>query len=147
MKAAIYVNKKPTDGLQDQVGHAFALIDQKGWEMARMIHQDELADENKLDQFMLAVQSGEFQALALPSLDVFPLQVLDALTALGVELAIYDPEAVERAKVGNEVLERQIARKGEKAARAEAAAKPPDYEKLANEPWKEALLNAFIKKE
>jgi hypothetical protein len=147
VKAAIYVNKKPTDGLQEQVGHAYALIDQKGWEMSRMIHQDELADENKLDQFLQAVKSGDFQALALPSLDVFPIQVLDALTGFGVELAVYDPAAVERAKHGNEVLERQAARKGEKAARAQAASAPPDYEKLANEPWKAALLSAFIKKE
>ena len=141
MKAAIYVTKKPQDGLQDQVGQAFALVDQRGWEMARMVHQDEFADEGKLDEFLLAVKGGEFQ---VPSLDVFPLPVQDALAALGVELAVYDPEAVERARKGNEVLARQKPR-GEAAKAGEA--RKPDFEKLANEPWKEKLLNAFIKKE
>ncbi len=144
MKAAIYITKKQQDGLQDQVAQAFALIDQRGWEMARMIHQDDMVDEGKLDEFLLAVKGGEFQAIAVPSLDVFPVPVQDALTAIGVELAVYDPEAVERARKANEVLARQKPR-GESAQQREA--KKPDFEKLANEPWKEKLLNAFLKKE
>ena len=70
MKAAIYVTKKATEGLQDQVGQAYALIDQRGWEMVRMVHQDELADDAKLESFYQAVQAGEFQMLAVPSTDV-----------------------------------------------------------------------------
>jgi len=147
MKAAIYVNRKPQDGLQEQVEQAFALIDERGWEMARMVHQDELADESKLNGFLLAVKGGEFQALGLPSLDVFPLQVLDALTALGVELAVYDPAAVARAKEANEVLERQQSRKAAKQAQHAEQNKPVDYEAMATEPWKAALLNAFLKKD
>lgn len=147
MKAAIYVTKKQNDGLQDQVGQAFALIDERGWEMARMIHQDDMVDEGKLDEFLLAVKGGEFQAIAVPSLDVFPVPVQDALAALGVELAVYDPEAVERARKGNEVLARQKPR-GEAGQPGQGReGKKPDFEKLANEPWKEKLLNAFIKKE
>lgn len=141
MKAAIYVTKKPQDGLQDQMGQAFALIDTRGWEMVRMIHQDELADEAKLDGFLQAVKSGEFKALAVPSLDVFPVPVLDALAALGVDLVVYDPEAAERARKANEVLARQEARNKPKQP------KPVDYEALATEPWKAKLLNAFLKKE
>lgn len=139
MKAAIYVTKKPQDGLQTQMEQAFALIDSRGWEMVRLIHQDELTDENKLDAFLQGVKGGEFKALAVPSLDVFPLQVLDALAELGVQLEVYDPEAVERSRKANEALARQSV-KGKQA-------KQPNYEAMANEPWKAALLNAFIKKE
>lgn len=145
MKAAIYVNKKPQDGLQTQVEQGFALIDARKWEMARMIHQDELADEGKLNEFLQAVKGGEFKALAVPSLDVFPVPVLDALAELGLELAVYDPEVVERARKAEEVLARQEARgKGPKGAKP---VKPVDYERLATEPWKAKLLEAFIKKE
>lgn len=140
MKAAIYVNRKPADGLQNQVEQGFALIDQRKWEMARLVHQDELADEAKLGEFLQACKGGEFAALALPSLDVFPVPVLDALTAMGIELAVYDPEAVERGRKANEVLAKQEARKGPKQP------KPVDYEALATEPWKAKLLEAFIKK-
>lgn len=143
MKAAIYVTKKQNEGLQDQVGQAFALVDQRGWEMARMVHQDDMTDEGKLGEFMQAVKGGEFQAIAVPSLDVFPVPVQDALAGLGVELAVYDPDAVERARKANEVLARQKPR-GEAA---QAPKKPADLEKLANEPWKEKLLNAFLKKD
>ena len=147
MKAAIYITKKQNEGLQDQVGQAFALIDQKGWEMAQMVHQDDLADEVKFGEFLAAVKGGEFQAIAVPSLDVFPVQVQDAFAGLGVELAVYDPDAVERARKGNEVLARQKPR-GEAAKPGEPKeAKPVNFEKLANEPWKEKLLNAFLKKE
>ncbi|MDB5099026.1 MAG: hypothetical protein JWM80_3447 [Cyanobacteria bacterium RYN_339] len=121
---------------------AFKLIDARKWEMTRLIHQDELADEHKLGAFLDAVKSGEFKGLAVPSLDVFPMPVLDALAELGVELGVYDPAAVERARVANEVLAKQESRKGAK--------QPPkvNYEKLAeNEPWKAALLNAFLKKD
>jgi hypothetical protein len=142
MKAAIYVTRKPQDGLQDQVEQAFKLIDARKWEMARMIHQDELADEKKLGEFMDAVKGGEFKAIAVPSLDVFPLPVLDALGGLGVQLEVYDPAAVERARQANEVLAKQESRKGGKQA------PKVNYEKLAeNEPWKAALLNAFLKKD
>lgn len=144
MKAAIYITKKPQDGMQTQVEQAFALVDANGWEMARMIHQDELADENKLDEFLQAVRGGEFQAMALPSLDVFPVPVLDALGELGVKLEVYDPEVIARSKKANEVLARQESR-GKGAAKP--AAKAPNYEAMANEPWKAALLNAFLKKE
>lgn len=142
MKAAIYINKKPQDGMQTQVEQGFALLDSHKWEMARLIHQDELADEGKLDNFLQAVKGGEFTKLAVPSLDVFPVPVLDALAQLGVELAVYDPEVIERSRKANEVLARQESRKGGKPA-----AKAPNYEAMANEPWKAALLNAFLKKE
>jgi hypothetical protein len=142
MKAAIYVTKKPQDGLQAQVEQAFAVIDKRGWEMTRMIHQDELSEEHKLDAFMLAVKGGEFTGLALPSLDVFPVPVLDALSALGVELEVYDPEAVERGRKANEALAKQQER-----GKAAKAAKTPNFEAMATEPWKVALLNKFLKKD
>ena len=145
MKAAIYVTQKPQDGLQTQVEQAFALIDARQWEMARMIHQDELADEGKLNEFLQAVKGGEFQALALPSLDVFPVPVLDALGELGVELAVYDPAVVERARRAEEVLARQEARG--KPGKPGREAKKPNFEAMANEPWKAKLLDAFLKKE
>lgn len=144
MKAAIYVTRKPQDGMQTQVEQAFALVDANGWEMSRMIHQDELADEGKLDEFLLAVRGGEFTAMALPSLDVFPVPVLDALTELGVKLEVYDPEVVERNRKANEVLARQESRGKKGEAKP---TRPPNYEAMANEPWKAALLNAFLKKE
>ena len=50
--------------------------------------------------------------------------------------------AVERARQANEVLAKQESRKGGKQA------PKVNYEKLAeNEPWKAALLNAFLKKD
>lgn len=150
MKAAIYATKKVTDGLQDQMALAFALVDERGWEMTRLVHQDEMLDEAKLKEFLAAVEVGEFGAIALPSLDVFPFQVQDALTALGIELAVYDPAAVERSRVANEVLDRQQKQKAERAgaAAAQIEANKPNYEKLAEaDPWKAALMNAFMKKE
>jgi hypothetical protein len=139
MKAAIYVTKKPTEGLQEQVEQAYALVDERSWEMARMVHQDELADNDKLESFYQAVQAGEFQVLAVPTTDVFSDKVIEALKHFGVELEVYDPEVRDReVKAKEAVAKREAEQAGRKQAKLEQAA--------ANEPWKAKLLEAFLKK-
>ena len=138
MKAAIYVTKKATEGLQDQVGQAYALVDQRGWEMVRMVHQDELADDAKLESFYQAVQSGEFQMLAVPSTDVFSDKVIEALKHFGVELEVYDPAVRERAQQAKEAHAKKEAQQEER--------KQAKLEAMASEPWKAKLMEAFLKK-
>lgn len=141
MKAAIYVTKKPNEGLQQQVEQAYALVDERGWEMARMVHQDELAEESKLESFYQAVQAGEFQVLAVPARDVFSDKVIEALKHFGVELEIYtprDPAEIERERLAKEAHAKKEAQLKER--------KQAQLEAMAAEPWKAKLMDAFLKK-
>jgi hypothetical protein len=138
MKAAIYVTKKANDGLQEQVGQAYALVDQRGWEMTRMVHQDELADDAKLESFYQAVQAGEFQMLAVPSTDVFSDKVIEALKHFGVDLEVYDPAVRERERQAKEAVAKKEAQVQER--------KQAKLEAMASEPWKAKLMEAFLKK-
>ena len=138
MKAAIYVTKKANDGLQEQVGQAYALVDQRGWEMARMVHQDDLADDAKLESFYQAVQAGEFQILAVPARDVFSDKVIEALKHFGVELEVYDKAQLEREAKAKEAASKKEAQVKER--------KQAQLEAMASEPWKAKLMEAFLKK-
>ena len=138
MKAAIYVTKKPTEGLQQQVEQAYALVDERGWEMARMVHQDELAEESKLESFYQAVQAGEFQVLAVPARDVFSDKVIEALKHFGVTLEVYDKAQLEREAKAKEAMTRKEAEAAER--------KKAQLEAMASEPWKAKLMDAFLKK-
>jgi glutamine synthetase len=138
MKAAIYVTKKPTEGLKDQMEQAYALADTRGWEVTRMEHQDELANESKLESFYQAVQAGEFQVLAVPSMDVFSERVIEALKHFGVELEVYDPAVAERQRQAEAAVAAKEAKQKER--------KQAQLESMANEPWKAKLMDAFLKK-
>lgn len=138
MKAAIYVTKKPEEGLKDQFEQAYALVDEHQWEVARMVHQDDMADDAKLESFYQAVQAGEFEILAVPAKDVFSDKVIEALKHFGVTLEVYDKEQLEREAKAREA--------GQKKEAQVAERKQAQLEAMASEPWKAKLMDAFLKK-
>lgn len=140
MKAAIYVSKKPNDGLKEQMDQAFALIEANGWEMVRLVHQDDLSNDSNLESFFQAIQAGEFQVLMVPSADVFSERVVEALKHYHVTLEVYtprDPALVERERQAKEA---HLKREAQAKERKQAA-----LEKMAGEPWKAKLMEAFLK--